>query len=53
MHHGQKMLSAFIMRGVVPRRWVCRYGHSADRSAAACARTGTGTPIVRAYVIAG
>ncbi len=49
----QKVMSGFIMRGAVPRRWFCRYGHSADRWAAACAHTGSGNPIVRAYLIAG
>jgi hypothetical protein len=49
----QKIMSAFIMRGAVPRRWFCRRGHSADRWAAACARTGSRQPIVRAYLIAG
>src|SRR5215212_6215754 len=49
----RKVMSRFIVRGAVPRRWFCRYGHSADRWAAACARTGSGNPIVRAYLIAG
>src|SRR4051812_41413187 len=44
----QKVMTAFIQRGAVPRRWFCRYGHSNDRRAATCARTARAAPIVRA-----
>jgi hypothetical protein len=49
----QLYMSHFILGGTIPRRWFCRYGHSRDRWAAVCARTGSGKPIVRAYLIAG
>jgi hypothetical protein len=49
----QKIMTAFIMRGTAPRRWFCRYGHSADRWAAACTGPRRTSPVVRAYLIAG
>ena len=47
------VMRGFIVRGAVPRGWFCRYGHSADRWAATCARAGHTAPVVRAYLIAG
>ena len=49
----QLTMSQFILSGVVPRRWFCRYGHSRDAWAATCARTAKNAPIVRAYLVAG
>ena len=45
----------FILNGVTPRRWFCRYGHSRDAWAATCTRTTKPktAPIVRAYLVAG
>ena len=51
----QMTMSRFILNGVTPRRWFCRYGHSRDAWAATCARTTKPktAPIVRAYLVAG
>jgi hypothetical protein len=51
----QATMSRFILSGVIPRRWFCRYGHSRDAWAATCARTTkpNTAPIVRAYLVAG
>jgi hypothetical protein len=49
----QLTMSHFILGGVVPRRWFCRYGHSRDAWAATCARKSSTGPIVRAYLVAG
>jgi len=49
----QLTMSRYILSGVVPRHWFCRYGHSRDKWAATCARTAKNAPIVRAYLVAG
>jgi len=49
----QLTMTRFILSGVVPKRWFCRYGHSRDAWAATCARTAKNAPIVRAYLVAG
>ena len=49
----QATISRFILSGVVPRKWICRYGHSRDAWAATCARIAKNGPIVRVYLIAG
>jgi len=47
----QLTMSRYILSGVVPRHWFCRYGHSRDAWAATCARTAKNAPIVRAYTV--
>ena len=47
----QLTMSRYILSGVVPRHWFCRYGHSSDKWAAACARAAKNAPIVRAYAV--
>jgi hypothetical protein len=49
----QTTMTRFILGGVTPKRWFCRYGHSRDAWAATCARTASNAPIVRAYLVAG
>ena len=49
----QLRMTRFILSGVVPKRWFCRYGHSHDAWAATCAGTAKNAPIVRAYLVAG
>jgi hypothetical protein len=49
----QTTMSRFLLGGVVPRHWVCRYGHSRDAWAATCGRIAKNAPIVRAYLITG
>jgi hypothetical protein len=47
----QLTMTRFILSAVVPRHWVCRYGHSRDAWAATCGRIAKNAPIVRAYVV--
>jgi hypothetical protein len=49
----QTTMSRFLLGGVVPLHWVCRYGHSRDAWAATCGRIAKNAPIVRAYLITG
>jgi len=49
----RSVLRGFIARSTVPHGWFCGRGHSYDRWAASCARTGSRSTLVRAYLIAG
>jgi len=47
----QTTMSRFLLSAIVPKHWVCRYGHSGDAWAATCGRIAKKAPIVRAYVV--
>jgi hypothetical protein len=47
----QTTMSRFLLSSVVPKHWVCRYGHSGDAWAATCGKLAKNAPIVRAYVV--
>ena len=47
----QTTMTRFLLSAVVPKHWVCRYGHSGDAWAATCGKIATNAPIIRAYVV--